>query len=201
MEQLMVMLWDEHPPGATPLDPDEALGLIPSHITTQGELNEWEQNNILQGQMWAMKALKRGDIYTDDYIRTLHVAMFDETWKWAGTYRKTEKSIGVDPIKIAIEVRNLLGDVKAQIEFDAYPIDEIAARLHHRLVLIHPFPNGNGRHARLFTDVFLKRNGSKPFTWGRVSLVQASATRDAYIAALRAADNKNIEPLLAFVRT
>jgi Fic-DOC domain mobile mystery protein B len=201
MEQPMVMLGGEHAPGATPLDPDEAAGLIPTHITTQGELNEWEQNNILQGQTWAMKNLKRVDIYTDDYLRKLHVAMFDETWAWAGTYRKTEKSIGVDPVKIATSVRNLLEDVKAQVEFEAYPIEEIAARLHHRLVLVHPFPNGNGRHSRLFTDVFLKRNGHQPFTWGSVSLVRASVTRDAYITALRAADSKDIGPLLAFVRT
>lgn len=115
--------------------------------------------------------------------------------------RKTEKSIGVDPARIGVDLRNLLEDVKAWQEFSTYPLDEQAARLHHRLVLIHPFSNGNGRHARLFTDAFLRYCGAQPFTWGSVNLVDASETRTTYINALRAADNKDYGPLMAFVRT
>jgi Fic-DOC domain mobile mystery protein B len=127
--------------------------------------------------------------------------MFNKTWKWAGQFRSTEKSIGVDPVQISVKLRDLLEDVECWRELRTYPIDEQAARLHHRLVLIHPFPNGNGRHARLFTDAFLRLCGAQPFSWGRINLVNASATRTAYIAALQAADCRDYGPLLAFVRT
>jgi Fic-DOC domain mobile mystery protein B len=127
--------------------------------------------------------------------------MFNKTWKWAGTFRKTEKSIGVDQLRISVDLRNLVDDAKCWREFNTYPIDEQAARLHHRLVLIHPFANGNGRHARLFTDTFLRFCGSTPFSWGQVNLVNPSASRTAYIAALQAADRRDYGALLAFVRT
>ncbi|WP_426166931.1 mobile mystery protein B [Pseudoduganella sp. R-34] len=194
-------LGGSHAPGATPNDPDEVAGLIPKHITTRGELDEWETSNILAGRNWAFNNRYRGDILSEDYVRKLHKQMFGKTWKWAGTFRNTEKSIGVDPARIAVDLHNLLGDVKTQLEFSSYPLDEIATRLHHRLVLIHPFPNGNGRHARLLTEVFLQVNGAAPFTWGQVNLNAASATRSAYIAALQAADARDYAPLLNFVRS
>ena len=127
--------------------------------------------------------------------------MFSKTWRWAGRFRKTEKSIGIDPSQIGVSLRDLLDDVKCWREFNTYPVDEQAVRLHHRLVLIHPFPNGNGRHARLYTDAFLRYCGAGLFSWGRINLMNASAIRNAYIAALQAADKKDYRPLLAFVRT
>lgn len=197
----MGALGTSHAPGATPTDPDEVLGLIPSHITTHGQLDEWETTNIIAGRDWAFNNRYGEDILSEDYVRKLHNRMFNKTWKWAGTFRKTEKSIGVDPVKIAVDLHNLLNDVKTHLEFNVYPLDEIATRLHHRLVLIHPFPNGNGRHARLFTDVFLHQNGASQFTWGQVNLNAASTTRATYIAALQAADARDYKPLLNFVRS
>ncbi len=190
-----------HAPGATPTDPDEMAGLIPTHITLRAELDQWETMNILAGRKWAFARRAHGPILSEDYVRKLHRQMFSKTWKWAGTFRNTEKSIGVDPFHIAVSLRNLLDDVQTQVEFQTYSLDEIAARLHHRLVSIHPFPNGNGRHARLFTDVFLHHQGGAPFSWGSTQLTNASATRAAYIAALQAADRKEIGLLLAFVRS
>jgi Fic-DOC domain mobile mystery protein B len=189
-----------HALGATPMDPDEVEGLIPRHITLKRELDEFEQANILAAQEWAEKRVAK-HLVSEGYVRMLHKKMFDKTWRWAGKFRKTEKSIGVDPLQISVNLRNLLEDVNCWREFNTYPIDEQAARLHHRLVLIHPFPNGNGRHARLFTDAFLRSCGAAPFSWGRINLVNASATRTAYIAALQAADRRDYGPLLAFVRT
>jgi Fic-DOC domain mobile mystery protein B len=127
--------------------------------------------------------------------------MFGRTWKWAGTYRPTEKNLGIAPARIAEEVRNLLENTRAQIAGKVAPIDGIAARFHHRLVWIHPFPNGNGRHARLLTDLLLAANGAAPFTWGRGDLEHAGETRERYLAALRAADARDLAPLLAFVRS
>jgi Fic-DOC domain mobile mystery protein B len=189
------------PTAATPLDPDESAGLVPGHIATREQLDEWEANNILAGERWANAAAKRRPILDDQFLRELHRRMFDQTWKWAGKYRTTEKNIGVAPERIAVEVRKLLEDTKARIEGKVAPLDETAAKFHHRLVSIHPFPNGNGRHARLMTDLLLAANGAEPFTWGRGDLVHAGEARERYLSALRAADARDFAPLLAFVRS
>jgi Fic-DOC domain mobile mystery protein B len=189
----------DYAPGATPLDPDELAGLIPGHIATQGELNEWEQQNIQVGDDWARK--QRKDILSDDFLRQLHRRMFGETWRWAGEFRRSDKNIGVDWLHIGVELRKLLDDVRFQVEHGSYPSDEIAVRFHHRLVAIHPFANGNGRHARLMADLLVERLGRPRFTWGSVNLVDAGETRQRYIAALHAADANDIAPLLAFARS
>lgn len=189
-----------YPPGATPLDPDESAGLIPRHITTQAELNEWEQANLIEGAQWALRQ-KRRDLLDEVFLRTLHQRMFGKTWRWAGTFRQSEKNIGVDPRQIQVQLRNLLQDVRAQIEFSAYEPDELALRFHHRLVSIHPFANGNGRHARFAADLLVARLGRAAFSWGGRSLVAASVTRQAYLEALRAADRREMNPLLALARS
>lgn len=127
--------------------------------------------------------------------------MFGRVWKWAGHYRRTGKNIGIDAYRIPMELRNLLDDVRFWIEHSTYQPDEIGARFHHRLVWIHLFPNGNGRHARTATDLLLVTTGATRFTWGRENLVDAGETRRAYVDALRAADAHDYGPLLAFVRS
>ncbi|HEY4761582.1 MAG TPA: mobile mystery protein B [Thermoguttaceae bacterium] len=190
----------DYPPGATPLDPDEAAGLIPAHITTTGQLNAWELQNVLEGERWVF-ARKRKEVLSDQFVRGLHKRMFGNTWRWAGMFRTTEKNIGIDPAQIAPELRKLCDDVSYQIEHKSYPLDEIAARFHHRLTWIHPFPNGNGRFARTMVDVLLVQNGGARFTWGAGNLVAAGEVRRRYIDALHAADLKDYGPLLAFVRS
>jgi Fic-DOC domain mobile mystery protein B len=187
--------------GTTPLDPDESVGLVPGHIATREQLDEWEAENILAGERWAAGAAKRREILDDAFLRELHRQMFERTWKWAGSYRASEKNIGIAPERVAGEVRKLLEDTKAQLAGKVAPTDEIAARFHHRLFSIHPFPNGNGRHARLLTDLLLAANGAEPFTWGRGDLEHAGEARERYLAALRAADARDFAPLLAFVRS
>lgn len=184
---------------ATPLSPDERQGLIPSYITLRRELNEAEQASILEAEHWAF-ARKR-DVLSEPFLKGLHKRMFGRVWRWAGEFRLTERNIGITPYRIPVELRQLLDDCRYWIEHGTYPPDEVAVRFHHRLVWIHPFPNGNGRHARLVTDLLLAGSGEPRFTWGRANLVDASATRQAYIAALRAADNHDIRPLLEFART
>lgn len=189
----------DYPPGATPLDADELGSLIPGHITTQGELNEWEQLNIVHGENWARR--QRKEIHNEAFVRQLHKQMFGETWKWAGEFRRSDKNIGVHWLMIGVELKKLLDDTHYQVAHASYPPDEIAVRFHHRLVAIHPFPNGNGRHARLMADLLVERLGQPRFTWGSRSLVDASDTRQRYIAALQAADARDISPLLDFVRS
>jgi Fic-DOC domain mobile mystery protein B len=183
--------------GNTPLSAEE--GLIPSYITLRGELNAAEQENITQAVTWAQR--RKRDVLDEGALNGLHKRMFGRVWKWAGTYRQSEKNIGVPYYRISTDLRQLLDDCRYQTEHKSYPPNEIAARFHHRLVQIHCYPNGNGRHARLATDSLLVAMGEKPFTWGRENLVDTGQTRDRYIAALRAADNHDIGPLLAFVRS
>ena len=190
----------QYPVGATPLDPDEAIGLIPKHITTQGELNAWEEMNIEQGATW----IKRQNILlklNEGLVRDLHQRMFSKTWRWAGKYRQSAKNIGIDWSQISVSLKNLLDDTSYQIEHQSMPNDEIVIRFHHRLVWIHVFPNGNGRHARLLADALIISLGGERFSWGGShSLVNAGITRQNYLSALREADQGSMESLIQFAR-
>lgn len=187
--------------GQTPLDPDEKAALIPRHIETKGTLNDWEQENILQTTQWLRRA-KIPQVLTEGFCRDLHRRMFNKTWKWAGTFRKSDKNIGCDWSLIAVKLNQLLGNAQYWVENDTFPPDEIAARFHHALVWIHPFPNGNGRHSRMMADALLKQLGRPVFSWGSgANLVSANAVRAQYLSALRAADQGDFTDLLAFVRS
>jgi len=190
---------EEQDNASTPLTEEEREELIPSYITLRPELNEAEQANILEAGEWAF-ARKR-DVLDERFLTGLHKRMFGGVWRWAGKFRKTERNIGIDAYRISVELRQLLDDCRYWIEHGTYKPDEIAARFHHRLVLIHPFPNGNGRHARMATDLLLVAMGRPRFTWGRVNLVDPGQTRQRYVDALRAADHHDIGPLLEFVRS
>lgn len=190
----------KEPEGATPLDPNEIEGLKFSHITTRGELDELEQANITQGLRWLARQ-RRGDILDDAFVRKLHARLFGDVWEWAGTYRLREKNIGIDPIQIAVQLRHLLDDARYWAENGTYEPLEAAARFHHRIVKIHLFPNGNGRHARIAADVYLKQYFQHPpIAWASGFDLQAdNDRRTAYITALRAADGGAFEPLMTFV--
>ena len=188
--------------GNTPLSPDEEADLIPN-LATKQELNEWERTNILVAYDWALdpRTLKRQDPLTEPYVRALHYRMFDQTWKWAGVYRTTEKNIGIAHFQIRESLAALLGDARYWLENQTFEPDEIAIRFHHRLVFIHPFANGNGRHARLVADVLAKIQGRPIFSWGGADIVEHGNIRKDYIDALRAADKNDNEPLLRFARS
>ena len=188
--------------GATPLDPDEAAGLIPTHITTQRDLNAWEQANILQGDQWASRQKKR-ELLDESFARELHKRMFDRTWQWAGTFRKSNKNIGIDWSQVSLKLRDLLDNTRYQIDNAVFDLDEIVVRFHHQLVWIHAFPNGNGRHARLMADLLAIRLGLARMSWGGDSLAATSvdAVREQYLLALRAADQGRIELLIRFARS
>lgn len=193
----------QEPDNATPLTPEEREGLLQSWITHRADLNEAEQENIVKGALWARRS--RGStvdaMLSDGFVRALHKRMFGEVWKWAGSYPQTERNIGIDAYRIQNELGNLFDDVRYWVEHKTFTPDEIAIRLHHRLVAIHPFPNGNGRHARLMADLLIERLGGEPFSWGGGSLADVGELRARYIAALRATDNHDIAPLLAFARS
>jgi Fic-DOC domain mobile mystery protein B len=185
---------------ATPLDPDEAAGLITRHVTTRQELHTVELANMIRGEEWAFSHGHR-DLLSSDFIRTLHRRMFDETWTWAGQYRSTEKNLGIAPESIPMAVHQLCEDTKAQLVHRAYELDEIVARFSHRLVFIHPFANGNGRHSRLMANLLLVESGAAGFSWGSNNLQHPDEVRKRYLEALRRADAGDFAPLLAFVRS
>lgn len=192
-------LFDEDDEANTPLTEEERAQLVPTYITQRRELNEAELANISEAMRWL--SVRKRNVADDAFLRDLHRRMFGDVWRWAGDYRTTPRNIGIDAYRIPTEVRQLVDDVKYQIDHAAYPADELAVRFSHRLVSIHPFPNGNGRHSRLAADLLAGELGRAPFTWGRINLVDPGETRKTYVAALQAADKHDIEPLLHFARS
>nr|WP_304655912.1 mobile mystery protein B [Neorhizobium galegae] len=202
MERDVTDLFQE-PEDATPLQPNEREGLLQTWITHRRDLNEAEQENIVEGTAWVRgrRRVSLERMLSEDFIGTLHKRMFGDVWEWAGTFRTTERNIGVEAYRIGVELADLLSDIRYWIEHETFPPDEIAIRFHHRLVAIHPFPNGNGRHARLAADLLIERLGGERFSWGDGSLGDVGELRARYVATLRAADNHDIAPLLEFART
>jgi Fic-DOC domain mobile mystery protein B len=188
--------------GQTPLDEEEKEGLKIKSITTQGELDEFEQLNIEKAVEWTIRAnLKPEKILTEKFIKDLHKKMFDDVWKWAGAFRKTDKNIGIRWTQIGIELKNLLDDTKYWIENKTFQPEEIAIRFKHRIVSIHCFPNGNGRHSRMMADIIMESIfGKEIFSWHQSNMVKANETRKEYINALRKADNGNVVPLIKFAK-
>ncbi|WP_353953180.1 mobile mystery protein B [Knoellia sp. S7-12] len=196
--------WGQEPAGATPLEDEELEGLRQAWVTTREDLNEVEADNILAAtNRWLDRRNRLDRLLDDKTVRDLHRDMFGRVWTWAGSYRRTEKSIGIDPIRISVAVRDLVEDAKYWFASDSdVDVDAAAVMFHHKLVLVHPFPNGNGRHSRLMTDLILRAAGGVPFSWGGgANLGVVSAVRADYIKALRAADHGDYTSLATFVRT
>lgn len=186
--------------GDTPLSEEEKQDLIPS-LSTQRELNEFEFANIRSARDWARqpRRLAKVDLTTASYLIDLHRRMFNGTWRWAGRLRTTDKTIGVPPVRVQSDLAALLGDARYWLEHGE-PIDEVAVRYHHRLVYIHLFQNGNGRHARLIADLLVQKHDRPPFPWG-AGTAAVPEVRAAYLAALRQADQHDYGPLYAFARS
>jgi len=185
--------------GHTELSPEDHDGLIPSYIATRGDLFDAEQRNIVQALL--RRPPRAEELLDDRYLRDLHDAMFGQVWSWAGQYRTRETNIGIEPAQIAVAVRSLTDDIVWWVDSETFPIDEIAVRFHHRLVAIHPFRNGNGRHGRVAADYLARALGTEAFSWGRNLELATGDLRRAYLSALQSADLGEIAPLLAFVRS
>jgi Fic-DOC domain mobile mystery protein B len=184
--------------GHTLLAPDVQRGLIPTYIATRGELFDAEQRNIAQALL--MRAPSTTQLLTDSYLRRLHKAMFGQVWSWAGRYRRVQTNIGIEVGQIAVAVRDLVEDTTTWLEHGTYDHDEAAVRFHHRLVAIHPFPNGNGRHGRIAADLLVVACDRPEFRWGRELGLDTDRLRATYRQALRRADEGEIDSLLGFAR-
>ena len=185
--------------GQTPLEDDEKDGLLIPTITTRGELDEFEQQNIEQAVQWSLgRSFKAETIFTEEWIRSLHKRMYGNIWYWAGEFRNSNKNIGVDKWQISTALRSLLDDVKYWYAHNIYTPDEITIRFKHRLVSIHCFPNGNGRHSRLMADIIIEKIYHQPvFTWG----IEKGEARSKYLQALKVADEGDFSLLLKFGRS
>ena len=188
--------------GQTPLSEEEKRGILMKAITTHGELDEHEQLNIEKAVAWTIQSkFKSEKILSERFIKELHKRMFSDVWSWAGKFRKSEKNIGVAWIMIGVELKYLMDDSLYWIEHQVYSTDEIAIRFKHRLVNIHCFPNGNGRHSRIMADIIIESIFKIDiFTWHNSNMVKADETRKKYIAAIRAGDKGDIKPLIEFAR-
>jgi Fic-DOC domain mobile mystery protein B len=189
--------------GQTPLSEDEQVGLKISSITTREELDEFEQLNIEKAIQWTFgKKLKAEQLFSEKFIKDLHKRMYGEVWKWAGTFRTSEKNIGIKSYLIGVELKQLLDDAVYWTQNKTYNSQEIAIRFKHRLVSIHCFANGNGRHSRLMADLIMEKlYNEKFFSWGSTNLVKATETRTAYIKAVKKADQQDLLPLIAFAKS
>lgn len=185
--------------GHTALSDEDRHGLIPTYISNRGELFDAEQRNITKAMLRRSPTVPQ--LLDDKYLRDLHRAMFDDVWEWAGRYRRSETNIGIAPPQIAPAVRNLVDDVRTWVEAATYTPDELAVRFHHRLVAIHPFPNGNGRHGRIAADYLIAALGGEPFSWGAGLAVDTDELRAAYRRALQRADGGEVADLLTFARS
>jgi len=188
--------------GQTPLDEEEKEGLLIPTIATRGELDEFEQQNIEQAVQWTLtRNFKQPNIFTETFVRDVHKRMYNRVWAWAGEFRKTNKNIGVDKWQIPMELKKLLDDVIYWDAHDTYSPEEIAIRFKHRIVSIHCFPNGNGRHSRLIADIFIEKIYKQPvFSWG-VNLSNEEDARNAYLKAVKTADSGDYSLLMIFARS
>jgi Fic-DOC domain mobile mystery protein B len=192
------------PPGATPLNGDELEGLIPDYVATRSDLNRAEADNITNALPEAQRRARRVGpvgIFTNGFLMDLHHRIFCNVWTWAGTQRRRETNIGVDPINIATSAKQAMDDAIYWHEQETFAANEIAVRTHHRLVAIHPFPNGNGRCTRLVVDLYLVAIGAPPLTWGRALLEESGETRSTYIRGLQLADRGDYSSLLEFAQS
>jgi Fic-DOC domain mobile mystery protein B len=190
--------------GQTPLSDEERRGLKPAFITFRHELNAAEQENILAASVALRRRVQRldaTDLADEAFICDAHKAMYSDVWKWAGSYRTTDRNIGVEVHDIRVHMRLFVDDARVWIAEGVFPPDELAVRFHHRLVAIHPFPNGNGRLSRMMGDLVVECLGRQKFTWGAGSLGEPGVTRSTYIRALQAADRHDIASLLQFARS
>lgn len=193
----------EYLDGQTPLDEDEKEGLLIKSITIREELDEFEQQNIEKAIQWTFnKKVKKEQLLSEVYIKNLHKRMYGDVWKWAGQFRHSEKNIGVKSHQIPSALKQLLDDCLFWIENKTCSEEEIAIRFKHKLVSIHCFSNGNGRHSRLMADLIMEKLFSKTFfTWGGNNLVKQNSNRDKYIKAVKKGDDNEIQPLIDFAKS
>ncbi len=183
--------------GETPLD--DISGLKIHGITTRSELDSVEAENILEAFLKYIMSPEqiRSVVFDTQFLQQLHREMFGNVWSWAGEFRTTQTSIGIEAINIRQALYQLMDDLKFWEE--AWDYQDTVTRLHYSLVKIHPFLNGNGRVSRLFTDLWLLSIGKEMLEWGDENLDNMNGSRKEYILALQEVDGGSYERLKRFM--
>ncbi len=189
--------------GQTPLDEEEKEGLLIPSVANKGELDEFEQQNIEEAIQWILgRSLKAETIFSERFVKSLHERMYGEIWKWAGQFRKSDKNLGIDKWQIPVALKTLLEDALFWVQNETYEADEIAIRFKHRIVNVHCFSNGNGRHSRLMADIIVEKLYKRSvFSWGAANLSKESRIREIYLRAVKEADKGNYQLLIDFARS
>jgi Fic-DOC domain mobile mystery protein B len=203
LEQFNVGAIGPEPDGATPIDDEDLAGLIPDFVATRSDLNQVEYENIARALPWATRRARAGrpyELLQTSFLFALHRRMFSDVWRWAGTQRRRETNLGIEPGLIGEQLATFFADASYWHHENVFDSDERAIRIHYRLVCIHPFPNGNGRCTRLMADLYRIAIGLPPFNWGTARLDSPGNARDAYISALVAAPNDDCASLIRFAR-
>jgi Fic-DOC domain mobile mystery protein B len=195
------------PADAMPLTEAERQGLL-LPVLTRAELNRAEAENITKAMSWlflSRRRLRPESVTDEEWLKRLHRRMYGDVWAWAGEYRTADRNPGVPYWQVRMDMRNILNDVRVWLgdtSGSRYSTDECAVRFGYRMVVVHPFANGNGRWSRLASDALSVSLGGSRFTWGRASLTEQGTLRRIYIAALQTADTSgDFRPLLAFARS
>ncbi len=186
----------EDPAPTTLLTPDDLDGLLPKYITTREELNDAEFRNTAEATKKYFLSRRKLE-FTLSGLYQVHKDMFGQVWKWAGKKRLTNKNIGIDKVEIDVELQKLVDDFHFWKSRD-FDLIEISARMHHRLVYIHPFNNGNGRWARFIVNLFLIEHLDSYLDFPEDDLILTTTVRKNYIRALKQADVLNYKPLIHF---
>lgn len=183
--------------GQTPLEEDEKEGILIPTIATRSELDEFEQQNIEEAFQWVLtRTVKVEKVLTEKFICNLHKRMYGRVWSWAGKFRK------IDKWQIPIALKALCDDSQFWVTNKIYSPEEIAIRFKHRIVSIHCFPNGNGRHSRLMADILINKVYCLPmFSWGARNLLLDTESRSTYLKAVKEADNDLFRSLIEFARS
>ncbi len=184
------------PSGATPIE--DISGLIPKNITTKKELDEVEFANINKAmpKYFLGKITEKKAPFTLSWLYQVHRGMYGEVWEWAGVRRNTDLNLGTPPHQIDVSLQQLLDNFKYWETSQTMEPVEIAVRLHHGLVKIHPFKNGNGRWARFIANIYLRKTGLPLPHWPEEDLREDSKFRKEYIEALQKADRGDLQNLI-----
>ena len=189
--------------GDTLLSPEELDMLIPKHVTIRAQLDEVEQANIEEGLVWLLsqRNITAEKLFSKEFQDKLHIKMLGQVWEWAGKTRTRETNIGVMPHQIEIERKKLNDDAVFWCEATVMTPKELAITFHHKLIQIHCYPNGNGRHGRIMADLIVEKlYEMKRLDWITEDMLHEGEARDIYIDAMKSADDNSYKLLFGLIK-
>lgn len=176
-------------------DPDKHDNIL--GITDLDLLYENEALGIIRAQQYILD-LDANFVFDSRLILDLHHIVFGNLYLWAGKWRNVVTNIGIDVGKIPYAIAEYADHVNymKNAAMDREGLVNCLFYTHHRYTQIHPFNNGNGRTARLITDLVANMNGYQNI---QLYVRDAGAERENYKAALKAADQHYNDKLKSMI--